>query len=471
MDNGIFRYQPLLALDAPERSPLVREDALVASLLSGGDSRLRVDAGTGVNKYLCPPRPAPDVLCVSSCTASPITRQGFRRCADSWRSLAACPSERQRTLDQYTRDIGTRLLACFQAGGLAEAILCPSGTDALLTATMLLHLERPGRPMTAILPQASETGTGVPRAATLRRFDDPVPSDAPLVDCAVDAIAIPLREGNGLPRPDDEVADAYATAADGSTGRPIVFLTHGTKTGLIAPVRLPRGAEIIVDACQARVEPALIARWLRQGWPVAVTGSKFFGGPAFSGALLFPSERLATIRRASPRPCRAVLRGNAGNTGMLLRWIAALETMEAFAALGDQVAPRLRDRAAAIERGIASLDGLVPIQGMVGGGGGWSGVPSIFTVAVRDPANPRRRLTAAELRPLHARLARDGVLLGQPVELGAFGGLRIAIGARDLLPDAPADGGLPRLFMALREATHRSDTYRRAPADHYGTGA
>src|SRR5690349_22022773 len=103
MDNGIFRYQPLLALDAPDRSSLARQDALVASLLSGGDSRLQVDAGIGINKYLCPPRPAPDMLCPSSCTASPVTAQGFRRCADAWQRLAACLSERQRTrtLDSY----------------------------------------------------------------------------------------------------------------------------------------------------------------------------------------------------------------------------------------------------------------------------------------------------------------------------------------------------------------------------------
>jgi len=372
MDNGIFRYQPLLALDAPDRSSLARQDALVASLLSGGDSRLQVDAGIGINKYLCPPRPAPDMLCASSCTASPVTAQGFRRCADAWQRLAACLSERQRTrtLDSYARDIRTRLLDYFHAAGLAEAILCPSGTDALLTATMLLHLERPDQPMTAILPQASEIGTGVPLAATLRHFDGPAPSDAPLVDAAVAAIEIPLRDRDGVPRPDDELAEAYAAAAAEVRGRAVVYLTHSTKTGLIAPVRPPRGAEIIVDACQARIEPRLVAHALRQGWPVLVTGSKFFGGPAFSGAVLFPSQRLAAIQQQAPGRSREVLQRGASNMGMLLRWIAALDAIAAFDALGDQdqVAGRLQDRAAAIERGIAGLDGLVPIQGLAGGG-------------------------------------------------------------------------------------------------------
>ena len=44
--------------------------------------------------------------------------------------------------------------------------------------------------------------------------------------------------------------------------------------------------------------------------------------------------------------------------------------------------------------------------------------PSIFTFGVRDPTDRGRRLSVAELRPLYARLARTGVLLGQPVGLG-----------------------------------------------------
>src|ERR1039458_6586198 len=87
--------------------------------------------------------------------------------------------------------------------------------------------------------------------------------------------------------------DAFATATAAAPGRVIVYLTHGTKTGLIAPVSPPPGADVIVDACQGRISPETVAAYLRQGWPVVVTGSKFFGGPAFSGAVLFPQTRLS----------------------------------------------------------------------------------------------------------------------------------------------------------------------------------
>jgi hypothetical protein len=207
-------------------------------------------------------------------------------------------------------------------------------------------------------------------------------------------------------------------------------------------------------------------RYLRSGWPVVVTGSKFFGGPAFSGAVLFPSARLADARLADARLADArhgivpelrrrmdQARSSAGNIGMLLRWSAALDAIEAFAPLADTASERLRTHGAAIEQGLGRIATLVPVAGLSNGGSGWSGVPTIFTFAVRDPADRQRLLTASELRPIYTRLANNGVLLGQPVGLGRFGGLRIAIGARDVLDGAPARAGLPLLFAALDAAT------------------
>jgi hypothetical protein len=460
----------------PEGDPsnLSNNEASIAALMSGGDSRLAIDPQTGTNKYLCPPTPVADQICAASCTASPITERGFRQAADAYARLIAgtSPLERARAQQDCSHDIAARLLAYFGVAGLAEAILCPSGTDALLTAAMLVGMERPGTAMTAILPQATETGTGVPRATTLRAFDGPAPSDQLLVNCSADSIEVPLRTPDGAPRGDDELNAAFASAAAAVPNRPVVYLTHGTKTGLIAPIEPPTGTDVIVDACQARIEPAMVAAYLRNGWPVVLTGSKFFGGPAFSGAVLFPAARSAASRSTAERvaawPSNAWAgnagagnagAGNAGagnaragNAGMLLRWIAALDAIEAFAPLAASMPDRLRGLAASIEQGLAGIDGVVPVRGLSDRGAGWSGVPTIFTFAVRDPADRQRLLSAAELRPLYTRLANRRVLLGQPVGLGRFGGLRIAVGARDLLPGAPADAGLPGLFAALGQA-------------------
>src|SRR5271156_2063245 len=58
-----------------------RQRRIAGSLISAGDSRLAVDPRTGLNKYLCPAYPAADLICASSCTASPISAGGFRRAA------------------------------------------------------------------------------------------------------------------------------------------------------------------------------------------------------------------------------------------------------------------------------------------------------------------------------------------------------------------------------------------------------
>jgi hypothetical protein len=301
---------------------------------------------------------------------------------------------------------------------------------------MFLAAEQPGRTITAILPAASETGTGVPLAAACRPFD--TPGAAPLSPYRVATIEIPLRTADGRPRGDGAVNAAFRAAARAAQDRPIVYLTHGTKTGLIAPVEPPAGVDVIVDACQARIAPQTMAAYLRRGWPVVVTGSKFFGGPAFSGALLMPKDRGAAA-------CT-----DTANLGTVLRWVAALGAMAAFRPVEPDMAEFLRAQAVAVERELARIPAAELIGNLPPRGAGWADLPSIFTFAVRNPADRRQFLTADALRPLYRGLATQGVLLGQPVNLGPFGGLRLAFGARDVT--AATERHLPHAFDVLRRA-------------------
>jgi hypothetical protein len=343
-------------------SPLDRSADFIAALFSGGDSRIATDPHTGLNKYLCPARPAPDLVCASSCTASPVSARGFDRAAEAFSTIALSPSPRHRAdqLTALTEQIEARLLRYFGAGALARVFLCPSGTDALLTTTRLIAAERPGEAITAILPSASETGTGVPMAAVGRVFDGP-DSGLFLAGCAGRTVEIPLRAADGSPLSDDAVNGAFAAATAAATGKVIVYLTHSTKTGLIAPVSPPDGADVVVDACQARIEPVTVAAYLRRGWPVVVTGSKFLGGPAFSGAVLFP---LARLTANGQRPLRFAPSGDApfgdapfgnlasedsaasdsGRLGTALRWTAALAVLDAFEPMAGSMAQVLSDR-------------------------------------------------------------------------------------------------------------------------------
>jgi hypothetical protein len=421
----------------PETLPPRDDPELVTALLSGGDGRLSVHPVTGLNKYLCPPVPASGVLCAASCTASPITAAGFDMAARCLRDITAAPSPAGRAarVAEHAWDLRGRLLRHYGVEGLASAALCPSGTDAILLASLTLAAERPDAPHTMILPSATETGTGVPLAAGGRRFDGPEAGIA-LTDTPITTVEIPTRSPDGAPRPDAALDAAYAEAARAAPGRAIVVLTHASKTGLIAPAGLPEGADVLVDACQSRIEPATVAAYLRRGWPVALTGSKFFGGPAFSGAVLLPRDRFA-----APAATETL--------GTVLRWTSAMITIEAFGRRAEGMGALLRTCGAAIGRALAANPSLVPIGGLMPRGPGWADLPSIFTFAVRDPGPSGHLLSVTELRPLYERLARDGILLGQPVGFGRFGGLRVAIGARDLLEGTGAGDGMARLLNTL----------------------
>jgi len=50
----------------------------------------------------------------------------------------------------------------------------------------------------------------------------------------------------------------------------------------------PDQIDVVVDACQMRTPFEEIAGWARLGWMTQLSGSKFFTGPPFSGALTLP---------------------------------------------------------------------------------------------------------------------------------------------------------------------------------------
>src|SRR3546814_7068243 len=68
-------------------------------------------------------------------------------------------------------------------------------------------------------------------------------------------------------------------------------------------VRYGEAAAIIVDACQLRIAPQAVRRYLALGCVVLLTGSKFAGGPPFSGFALVP-DRLRTRARSLPEGFR-----------------------------------------------------------------------------------------------------------------------------------------------------------------------
>jgi hypothetical protein len=99
----------------------------------------------------------------------------------------------------------------------------------------------------------------------------------------------------------------------------------------------------LVDACQARITSPAIADYLERGAIVFVTGSKFMGGPPFSGFALLPrrfreesrplAHGLATVFRRGEWPALwpgAEALEDSANIGLLLRLEASIFELERF---------------------------------------------------------------------------------------------------------------------------------------------
>ena len=502
-----------MALTATRAVPTPDRWSIADLLRQGGDERLHPDPRTGRNRYGCGVAPEPAAAAFASTTASTISASAYASVSAHFEGLPTGVSAQAlyQAEAQATREDLARLCG-LPAEAADNIVLAPSGTDLHLIAADLAGGARPQALMT-VMPDAGETGRGVPDAVRARRFatgaahasapligepqiGDPLPGAVP-----GEARAIALRDALGRPRPPGEVDADFERACDAAvrSGRPVLLvLVDVSKSGLIAPspacaVRLKQrhgeALTVLVDACQFRLSPASLARYLGEGFLVAITGSKFIAGPPFSGALLVPE---AAAARLKARPLLPALgdysgredwpRGFVGraalpdlpNFGMLLRWRAALHEMAAFRALASaDVAAFLRTFAGPVESRIDAIGAFrrvaAPALARFGDGGpaDWDTIPTIFGFGVADAHGP---LDAQRLQALHQDLRNPAagglaVHLGQPIGLGAGDGgpppaaLRISASAPLIVEALTAsDGGeavIARALLALDRTAER----------------
>ena len=207
---------------------------------------------------------------------------------------------------------------------------------------------------------------------------------------------------------------------------------------------------LVVDACQMRLSRTRLRGYLDLGCLVLISGSKFFTGPAFSGALLVPAGLAARIqslpphafavpglrdytsRSAWPQAWGALRTAlpDRPNIGQSLRWAAALAEMRAFFAVPAEFRRRTLEQFAGMATGLfQSLDtDFTLLEDCTGR----AGIRTIFPFLVRQGSAV---LSYADAAALHTALAADHCLVGQPVRIPLSGGretgaLRISADAR-----------------------------------------
>jgi hypothetical protein len=476
-------------------------------LVQGGDERITIDATTGLNQYGCSVTPNSDEIAFGSSTASPISPGGFAAagaCAERL-STYTSPQEAYAVEAEGVRD---RLAAlCGLPPAWAQNILlAPSGTDLHLIVADLSRGETTS-PLTIVMPDPRETGRGVPAAASGRRFASQTPHGGATTSEAClpgikggEVIAVALRGANGSPRDgqliDDEFEHASLAAAKGGA-RVLLILADVSKTGLIAPsldcvlglkARLGEALTVLVDACQFRLSGASLAAYLARDLLVAVTGSKFLGGPAFSGALIVPAASSDRMRSHKPLPALAdyssrhdwplgcaaqAILPDVPNLGLLLRWEAALHELSALRQLRDEDILGFSDTFASIvEDELArrpNLRALPTPRPERPGPAGWDRARTIFPfVGRRDGRAANDGETAAVYRSLldpqivSASATARPVRFGQPVHIAkdrnaAVTALRLSLGARDIVRARGSTADRDAVTASAVEALERAD--------------
>lgn len=431
----------------------------IALLSSGGDERIVLDPDTALNRYMSAPYPR-DVLAFASSTANDISADAFAHVLEVMAEAPASPRDRFESLRG-------RIRAAYALDDSVEIVFAASGTDLEYVPLACAMARRAGG-LHNILLGADEVGRGCVHSAKGHFFAGQTAlghATAPGREIegfpSVSLADIAVRKADGDALSSAEIADlaaaeiAVATAGD---CHPVLHIVHGSKTGLILPeledldrllAQCDEPPTLVVDACQARITTEAVHDYLAREAIVLVTGSKFMGGPTFSGFALVPGglmkrapdlpRGLAAVSHRAEWPCDwpgAQVLSEGTNEGLLLRLAASIYELERFQALPIGEIEAVVD---AFQRAVRET--LVEPCGFAV----VAPFPKASSHAAREHPIEMQTLITLDIGSvagsstfdgsvdLHRRLALRGVRLGQPVKCvrhpqGGWGGtLRIGL--------------------------------------------
>ncbi|MBR0995594.1 hypothetical protein JQ580_33300 [Bradyrhizobium japonicum] len=456
-------------------------------LVSGGDPRLALDVRDRVNGYGCSASPEPEIWNFASSTASTISQAAYDRAALAREELMhkCLFDEVEIAFDARCEDMRDELRDHLKLAARVDIVFSPSGTDSQLHALFLAGVLL-GAPPVTIVVGADQTGTGTIHTARGHHFSSMTASglavrkDGAVAGLAGTTVALPLLGPGIAMRADSDAAVLDAIEATIAQGAPVLLqIMDASKLGWRAPSeacldeiarRWPRKVQIVVDACQARLGRRRLRSYLDRGYLVLMSGSKFFGGPAFSGAVLVPKGLSRSLDRVERIPAGifdyagrcdwpmgwTALRSRferRPNFGQWLRWEAALAEIGRYYAVPDAFrAKMLAELAAGIGSMIALSPSFRPVPTAIGTAGADDeefAQATIFPFILLRDGKP---VSIAETGAVHRALARDmseaiggsaadrqvavrRCLVGQPVRLGLQdeapqAALRLCVGAR-----------------------------------------
>jgi hypothetical protein len=336
-------------------------------LMSGGDLRLNIDEIELLNKYGCRPFPRPDAFTFASSTATSISNFAFDK-TDKVRSILIQNSLKKgfkNTTIAFSELLKNNLRKTLKINEECQIIFSPSGTDSALQIAAITQIIS-DKEITHILVASDETGSGVPAALKGCHFENTTALNYPVTKGDkitgfrdIDLIKVPLREENGELKSTLQLDTEIFTAISKTNelGRHVVLhVMDQSKLGYQSPSEEMiqslnalgnLSMQIIVDASQLRLDPKDIQNYLNKGYIITITGSKYFTGPPYSGALILPkrvSKFINSVKTTLPKGlttyynhsdwptswfCSKNLSGGF-NYGSNMRWNAAIVEMDRY---------------------------------------------------------------------------------------------------------------------------------------------
>ncbi len=344
-------------------------DPLDRLLIRGGDPRLSINPASGANEYGCRPSPCPGTVSFASSTATSISQRAYDHAETARLSLmrSAIAVGIDAAFDARIEAMRGELQTSLRLSeSEVEIVFSPSGTDAQLQALFLVQALL-GPALTTVIVAADQTGSGTAYTARGHHFGaatangsqvrkgEPITGLAP----SVASVALELFDENGDARSQTEMDSLVLGTVERSIAngtRVLLQVMDSSKLGWRVPsdrcldeitTRWSDQVQVVVDACQMRLGRPRLKQYLDRGFMVLVTGSKFFTGPPFSGALLVPaafSETFDAVTDIAPGLLEYSSRSDwpmnwpalrsrfpiRVNFGQWLRWEAALEEIRAY---------------------------------------------------------------------------------------------------------------------------------------------
>merc|ERR1712137_1522824 len=287
-------------------------------------------------------------------------------------------------IEAMTNTICDRLRKVWRASG-AVLTLFPSGTDAEFLPLLVALGRALGGKVASVITCAGEVGSGTSNAAVGRHFSPLLPQADAKVSHKVgeslfmqeamldiDGIELKLRKPDGNRMDMAELDESVTVAVNKALiddGYAVVTLhmVAGSKTGHLMPsmhcmkqLLSMHGSRIVpvADACQVRMTDNGLSDLLSSGFAVLATGSKFYGGPPFSGVAMMPMAMANELNAALAGTVSDVVLTSSlqayinpslvpaelsalkpllpcctPNLGLLVRWHMALDDIEKYHAM------------------------------------------------------------------------------------------------------------------------------------------